>query len=112
MRKLFINNKNEMGAIGIGALIVLIAMILVAGVAASVIISTSNTLQSQALNTATQTTREVSSGISVLQVDGKVFVNGTGVKDLTILDLVSNGARLVIFTEEAIKNLEEKLKWN
>lgn len=81
MRKLFINNKNEMGAIGIGAMIVLIAMILVAGVAASVIISTSNTLQSQALTTASQTTREVSSGLSVLQVDGKVFVNGTGVKE-------------------------------
>jgi flagellin FlaB len=72
MRKLFFNNKNDGGAMGIGAMIVLIAMILVAGVAASVIISTSNTLQSQAMETGSQTIREVSSGISVFSISGYV----------------------------------------
>ena len=70
MRKLLYNKKNEGGSIGIGAMIVLIAMILVAGVAASVIISTSNTLQSQAMKTGSQTIREVSSGVNVFSVVG------------------------------------------
>jgi flagellin FlaB len=72
MRKLLFNKKKDVGAMGIGAMIVLIAMILVAGVGATVIITTSNTLQGQAMTTASQTTREVSSGLSVLSVLGYV----------------------------------------
>ena len=75
MRKLLFNKKNDAGAIGIGAMIVLIAMILVAGVAATVIVTSSNTLQGQAMSTAFQTTREVSSGISVFSISGSVSGN-------------------------------------
>jgi archaeal flagellin FlaB len=84
MRKLFCNKRKDIGAIGIGAMIVLIAMILVAGVAASVLISTSNTLQSQALRTGSQTTREVSSGIRVSSVTG--LVNTTENDNVTEYD--------------------------
>jgi len=75
MRKLLKRNKDgEIGAIGIGAMIVFIAMILVAGIAASVLVSTSNTIQIQALATGQQTTKEVASGISVFEICGKVNV--------------------------------------
>lgn len=77
MRKLFLNKRKDVGAIGIGAMIVLIAMILVAGVAASVLISTSNTLQSQAMRTGAQTTREVSSGLRVSSIHAYVYGNTT-----------------------------------
>ena len=72
MNKVFFRKMNDSGAIGIGAMIVLIAMILVAGVAASVLISTSNSIQSQAMKTGAQTTREVASGLSVFNVIGQV----------------------------------------
>ena len=67
MRKLL--NK-DVGAIGIGAMIVFIAMVLVAGIAASVLIQTSTTLESQALATGRDTTDEVSSGIAVFDILG------------------------------------------
>jgi flagellin FlaB len=76
MRKLLLfNKKNDVGSIGIGAMIVLIAMILVAGVAASVLISTSNTLQTQAMRTGAQTIREVSSGINVFEIFAWVYTD-------------------------------------
>ena len=87
MRKLLFKKKNDAGAIGIGAMIVLIAMILVAGVAASVIISTSNTLQSQAMKTGTQTIREVSSGIKVFSIEGKVNITGNATVGYTYNNL-------------------------
>ena len=76
MRKLlFRNGDGRFGAIGIGAMIVFIAMVLVAGVAASVIINSSNAVQIQALDTGQETTKEVSSGLCVFEIAGKV--NGT-----------------------------------
>ena len=65
-------DDGEIGAIGIGAMIVFIAMILVAGIAASVLVTTSNTIQIQALATGQQTTKEVASGLSVFEICGKV----------------------------------------
>ncbi len=60
----------DKGSIGIGAMIVFIAMVLVAGIAASVLIQTSTTLESQALATGRETTAEVSSGIAVVSIEG------------------------------------------
>jgi flagellin FlaB len=87
MNKRFFGRMNDSGAIGIGAMIVLIAMILVAGVAASVLISTSNTIQSQAMKTGAQTTREVASGLSVFSVIGQVNLTGNASVGYTYNDL-------------------------
>ena len=57
-------------AIGIGVLIVFIAMVLVAGIAASVLVQTSTTLEMQALKTGAQTVDQVSSGIMVEGIEG------------------------------------------
>ena len=64
-----LKNK-DVGSIGIGAMIVFIAMVLVAGIAASVLIQTSTTLESQALATGQETTAEVSSGLDVVNIEG------------------------------------------
>jgi len=62
--------EKDIGSIGIGAMIVFIAMVLVAGIAASVLIQTSTTLESQALATGQETTAEVSSGLEVVNIEG------------------------------------------
>ena len=62
--------RNDFAAIGIGAMIVFIAMVLVAGIAASVLVTTSTTLEMQALRTGQQTTAEVASGIYVEGIEG------------------------------------------
>ena len=62
--------EKDIGSIGIGAMIGFIAMVLVAGIAASVLIQTSTTLESQALSTGQETTAEVSSGLEVVDILG------------------------------------------
>lgn len=62
--------EKDVGSIGIGAMIVFIAMVLVAGIAASVLIQTSTRLESQAMATGQETTAEVSSGLEVVNVEG------------------------------------------
>jgi len=62
--------KDDFAAIGIGAMIVFIAMVLVAGIAASVLVQTSSTLEMQALRTGQQTTSEVASGLFIEGIQG------------------------------------------
>ena len=82
MRNLFRNlRKKDVGSIGIGAMIVFIAMVLVAGIAASVLIQTSTTLESQAMATGRETTDEVAGGIAVFDIEGHV---GTDIDAMAI----------------------------
>jgi archaeal flagellin FlaB len=74
--------RNKAGDMGIGAMIVFIAMVLVAGIAASVLVQTANKLEIQAMTTGQETTAEVATGIGVDDICGHAT---TGVIDMTTI---------------------------
>jgi len=71
MRKINkILKEDDLGDMGIGAMILFIAIVLVAAIAASVLIQTANRLEIQAMATGEETTREVSTGLAVIDIEG------------------------------------------
>ncbi|GAB3023162.1 archaellin/type IV pilin N-terminal domain-containing protein [Natronobiforma cellulositropha] len=67
-----ITDEEERGQVGIGTLIIFIAMILVAAVAAGVLINTAGLLQTQATNTGSDTQQAVANQIEVVHAVGNV----------------------------------------
>jgi flagellin FlaB len=88
IQRLILFEKNA--SIGIGSLIVFIAMILVAGIAASVIIQTMNSLEQQSLQTGQEAMRDVSSGLKVTQVSG--YNNGSTISQIAIFIKTTAGS--------------------
>ena len=81
--------ESEEGSIGIGAMIVFIALILVAAVASTIIIKTAEELQQRAEKTADDTRGDISGKVNVVDafVDSAEDLNVTGI--LTIMQLAA-----------------------
>jgi archaeal flagellin FlaB len=76
--------RDKRAEMGVGTMIIFIAMVLVAAVAASVLISTANKVREQAQNTGDQAINNVASGFVVQDVTGTVNAGYTDITDLTI----------------------------
>ena len=71
--------RKDVGSLGIDAMIIFIAMILVAGVAATVFIKSAGQFELQSMKTAYNTMREVSAGVEIVNIEGRLGTfNETG----------------------------------
>ena len=68
----FITEEEERGQVGIGTLIVFIAMVLVAAIAAGVLINTAGFLQSKSQQTGEQSSKQVSNRLQEVTTTGHV----------------------------------------
>ena len=76
-----VERNREEGSIGIGAMIVFIALILVAAVASTIIIKTAEELQQNAESTSDDTRKEISGKVNIIQI----IVNGSSGNDIDSL---------------------------
>ena len=86
-----VERNREEGSIGIGAMIVFIALILVAAVASTIIIKTAEELQQNAEQTSSDTRKEISGKINIIQA----LVNtsdGTDVDSMVFTAKVASGS--------------------
>lgn len=75
----FISKEASMG---IGSLIIFVAMLLVASMAATVVIQTMNSLQQQSLETSSETIKDIATGIEITHISGKI--NGSNITQIAI----------------------------
>lgn len=101
---------NDTADVGIGTLIIFIAMVLVAAVAAAVLIQTSGILQQKAQQTGKEAATEVTSNLNIVSVIGNIG-NGSGtekIDNLTIAVQLSAGGQNIDFKSVVMKYIDNQ----
>ncbi|OYR58659.1 archaellin/type IV pilin N-terminal domain-containing protein [Halorubrum halodurans] len=92
-------NEEERGQVGIGTLIVFIAMVLVAAIAAGVLINTAGFLQTQAEATGEESTAQVTNNVDVVSAVG----TGDPIDTVTLVLKKSSGSDPIDLTQTEIQ---------
>jgi len=96
-------DTDERGQVGIGTLIIFIAMVLVAAVAAGVLINTAGLLESSASDTADDSQAEVSNQITVVSAVGEDADATAGVETLRFTVMKSPGAQDIDLADATVQ---------
>ncbi len=94
---------NKRAEMGIGTLIIFIAMILVAAIAASVLIQTATSLQNRALLTGTRTQEQVGTALQVLQIHAENGTDGGTVDDFFVKFKLSPGSEPIRLNDTLVE---------
>ncbi|USZ70450.1 archaellin/type IV pilin N-terminal domain-containing protein [Natronosalvus halobius] len=98
-----LTNTDERGQVGIGTLIVFIAMVLVAAIAAGVLINTAGSLQSQASDTGTETQQAVANQIEVVHAVAETNESGEPFEQLNLTVKKSAGSDVIDLTAVTVQ---------
>jgi flagellin FlaB len=101
---------NDTADVGIGTLIIFIAMVLVAAVAAAVLIQTSGILQQKAQQTGKEAATEVTSNLNIVSVIGNINRTNTPMKieNFTIAIQLSAGGQNIDFQSVVMKYIDNQ----
>ena len=103
----FIHESEERGQVGIGTLIVFIAMVLVAAIAAGVLVNTAGVLQATAEDAGKQSVDKVTNRVEVLNSHGTVGADGS-IDNVTMTIRLAAGSSSVDMNETTIKYLSSE----
>jgi len=96
-------NTDDRGQVGIGTLIIFIALVLVAAVAAGVLIDTSGQLESRASDTGVDAQAEVSNQVDVISATGTIDSSSSNVDTITLVVKKSAGSDPIDLSEATIQ---------
>lgn len=109
-------NLSRKAEMGMGTLIIFIALILVAAIAAAVLISTTSSLQNQALSTGAATTQEVGTSLNVVEIIGEDGSQNNSIDGLGSLIRLASGSDAIRFEDTLISlsldNVSQDYRYN